>query len=110
MLKCPYSKRELIGAMPGLEAILTDEFQAKLTDALNAKLGAAPQGKAELNAAAAAYNGVSVDVLVGSPGYEGLVDEYKESVAMDAIEVMKGLGLTDAQAWAMMVVGTGNMG
>ena len=103
-ISCPYSEFDLRCEVIGLEKRI--EEHAKEIEEL---IKATPQTKQELNAKAAADNGITVEQLLNSINYEILMNEARQSAAVDLIVKFRELGFDDKEAWAFLAIGTGSL-
>ena len=102
-MKCPYNELDLKLAMIGMPE-LTTELETKFG---NIKLEF-PQTQAEINKAVAEHNGITLEMLINSPNMGAMITTYREILLLKLIDQLKSeLGLTDKQAWALVVAGTG---
>ena len=61
--------------------------------------------KAELNQGVAESNGISVETLINSPNYSTLTNEFKSHKLYTLIAMLEEKGLTNQEAWALVVMG-----
>ena len=104
-MNCPYTKMELMIALISVEGKLEGKDD-KLQEAL---VAIAPEvtTKAGLNVAISEYNGITVQQLIDSPNYKVLVEEYQDNKVCMAISMLeRDFGMSNKEAWAMMVAGT----
>lgn len=106
MLKAPYSKWEMMGALGGIT-----EEQAKKMEKLGEETDKlVPSNKKELNAKTAEFHGITTEQLINSPNYQMLCQEFAESLIMNFIEILKKkVGLTEVQAWATYFASKGEI-
>lgn len=102
-INVPYTKLQLLVA--GMSAsskmnALGEEVIDDLANRLNAISSGDP---AEFNKAVAASNGITVLDLINSPNMALMQDDHRERCLHKAVDILKSLGFTDEEAWAIML-------
>lgn len=108
-IKSPYDKTDLLIAAISVETKFkdsVDEIEKKFTDELKNDI-AAMDSKVSFNKAVAEHNGISVIDLINSPNMSVLQEQYKSNLFNRAICALESCGLTNKEAWAVMMSGFG---
>lgn len=102
-MKIPYSKNELLIALTGIdEKKLSKEILEKLKKELDTSV---PKNPAEVKLKMAEHHGISVEVLVNSPNYKILAEEYQVYSMHSVIKkIVEMTDLTVKQAWALLAL------
>jgi hypothetical protein len=96
-MKIPYTELELRVAL--ISAVSkVEERETELREALEI----IHSKEKNINHETAKFNGISVPELINSPNMEYMIDAYKESCIMKAIEALEGFGLSKKEAWAVI--------
>jgi len=106
-MECPYDELTLNLALLSLNKNMLDD---KLANKINIKLSKyIIKDKVELNKQIAESNGIEVLDLINSPNYAVLKKEFSQSFILKIIGILKEENLTDKEAWAVLVAGTGGL-
>jgi len=108
-MKIPYSSWELRMALLSLsdDKFNEDNVKEKLEE-IKDELNFCPEENKDLNKKIAEHHGISVEKLVDSPNYKILCQEYHDNVIYQFVmKLEKKLGITDKEAWALMVYALG---
>ncbi len=104
MITSPYAKLELVLAVNELNDEKIDQIEKFFEDVGDLEI----KDKAELNAKVAAHNGISLELLMASPNYQALLEDYQSFLVTSLIERLeKELGLSNEQAWGLVMGGMG---
>jgi len=102
-IKCPYSSFELKLSL----ASIAEETANKLNEEVAEKINSTAKDPTASNIAE--YHGIPVEALLASPNYKVLLDQYIAHAVQVTIDVLTSIGLTDKQAWAILLTGTGEI-
>ena len=104
MVKSPYNEYDLKLALLGInESLLTDDLINELNSISNVKDNVSLQKKV------AEYNGIDIITLINSPNYLILVEMYKDNIFKKSLELLESKGFKNDEAWAILVMATGNL-
>lgn len=110
MIKLPYSKIDLqIAVISAAFKIPDDESEyerifQEIFQEIEKETGVSDFNNAEINIAIAEKNRISVKVLLNSPNYKILLEEYKNFIWRKIHQkIMEKFGLTEIEAWALIV-------
>jgi len=99
-MECPYTELELKMARLELNKKLSDEDLKKMEE-FSARY---PTTAKEINKAVAKENGITLDQLIESPNMELMTKRYQDARFKEILTFFKtDLGLTDKQAWGILV-------
>ena len=85
-----------------------EKITEKKVDELRDEFPVPPEGKSGLDNAIAKHYGISVEKLTSSPNYNTLCQEYEEDIIQQlAKKLVEKFGITDKEAWALIVYGLG---
>lgn len=99
-IPCPYSDLELSIALLSAAEKVQNKMEAvnEVVDKLINKLEASSDTER-----AAKFHDIPVDTLVNSPNYCNLKKEYFQNLINRFIAKMVGLGLTEKEAWSIIM-------
>ena len=98
MIHIPYSKFELTFAL-GTAGDILEPKQKELTEKVNA-IAAEPENKMK---AVAEFIGISLNDLINSPNMDKLIQQFDDYKRDQVMIILKELGLSDKEAWAVFV-------
>ena len=107
-IKCPYNKIEMLTALSSVEKLLEGKEEA-IAERLSSMGAQHNDSHAGLNRDIAEFHGISVMDFINSPNMALLQAAYTEHKLLWAIDVLKDeFGLSNKQAWAMVMMGLGH--
>jgi hypothetical protein len=102
-INVPYTKLQLLIAGMSASSKMNALGEEVLDDLAN-KLNAISSGDpAEFNKEVAASNGITVLDLINSPNMALMQEEYRGHCLYKAVNILKTLGFTEEEAWAIML-------
>lgn len=107
MINVPYNALDMRIALLGVDSKFEENETAllELGDKLNEKYGSNKK-----TTIMAEYYNISVLDLINSPNYKTLVEDYDEMITKELVqELCTKVGLTDKEAWAVVLHMTGNL-
>ena len=93
-MKIPYTHDDMIITVNNLVEEKTEERMIEIVEIINSfaknkfPFFSSETSKAEKNKILADYNGISVDVLISSPNYEKLINEYRDEYILTYISLL----------------------
>jgi len=104
-MKIPLKPEELRLALLSLPM---EKFTKEKIDELKAEFPVPPDGKSGLDRMVSEYHGISVEKLISSQNYNALRREYEENILKKlSKKLVEKFGITDKEAWALIVYGLG---
>lgn len=104
-IQCPYSEIELqvasLSAYPKLNTYI-ENIGDEAADLFAKEICPPELGK--VNQSAADFHGISIEILVNSPNYQILIEQYISSMWSKAISTLKSrCNLSDKESWAILL-------
>jgi hypothetical protein len=109
MLNCPYSKLELMTSVMGISEEESKQIEEKMEKDFEsfAKELESQNDMAVRHTKCAEFHGITREEYFNSPNMETLMKMYSENLINMLIQKLQECGMTDRQAWYVVLKGLG---